>query len=206
MVKYLLLFLITVNSLFVYSASKDEKYYVISKKLNVREAPNEKAKIIGKKIESQLVYIKEVQGAWARVELYDDKILADGTRSSSWVLLKYLSTTQPEAPKTKYETNAISEQIVRSTSDRGRYFLVYLEKSGSNFIVVTSRIGVDSQGYTKMEINCLEQKYRELAYTEGHIEQFEFKQDRPSKWVALVVGSSKFDTVQYVCGTRGQLR
>lgn len=196
-------FICLVAPFFACSAEiSNQVHYVTIKQLNVRAAPSDKAPIVGKRIYRQNIYIEELKGEWARIERYDDKLLSDGSKSSSWVLLKYLSTDEPEAPKTKYEKNAISEQIVRSTSDMGRYFLVYLEKSASNFIVITSRIGVESSGYTKMEINCSQLNYRELAYTEGHIEQFELKEDKPTNWIDIVPGSSKSDTVHYVCGTR----
>lgn len=178
-------------------------YYVTAKKLNVRAYPSDKAEIVGTRIQGQLVYIEELGNEWARIERYDDKTLPNGAKSSSWVLLKYLSREMPERPKSKYEINAISEQIVRSTADKGRYFLLYVEKAGSNFITINSRIGVDTTGYTKLEINCRTMQYRELGYTERHIEYFNHSEDRPSQWVDLVTGSSKFDLVQYVCATRG---
>jgi hypothetical protein len=179
-------------------------YFVTTKKLNVRAAPNANAEIVSKRNYRQRVYIEELKGEWARIARYDDKTLPDGTKSSSWVLLKHLSTEQPELPKSKYESNAISEQIVRSYPDRGRYFLLYVENAGGNYITIHSRIGVDATGYTKSEIDCRSLTYRELGYTERHIEYFNHAEDKPGDWVNLVSGSSKSDLVQYVCGTRGR--
>lgn len=199
-----LAFLFLLFPLATLSAEINSKgYYVTAKKLNVRAYPSDQAEIVGKRIQRQRVYIEELSGEWARIERYDDITLPNGMKSSSWVLSKYLSTELPEQPKSKYETNAISEQIVRSTEDRGRYFLVYIEKAGANFVAITSRIGVDTKGYTKLEINCRNYKYRELGYTEGHIEYFSYNEDESGNWVDVIPDSSKYDTVEYVCGTRG---
>lgn len=178
--------------------------YVTTKKLNVRAAPSVSAPIVSTRNYRQRVYIEELKGEWARIERYDAKILPDGTKTSAWVLAKHLSKEQPELPKSKYETKAISEQIVRSAYDRGRYFLVYIEKYGNNYITIHSRIGVDTTGYTKSEINCRTMMYRELGYTERHIEHFQYSEDEDGKWIDLVSGSSKSDLVHYVCGTRGR--
>lgn len=185
--------------------------FINTENVNVRELPNSDSDIVGKKIFRQIVYVKEIKDEWARISYYkfpnDDN---NRDLHSEWVLIKELTSKQPERPedtfvskKSKYEENAISEQIMRSSrGDKGRYFLVYVEGGNGNFTVISKRIGVEAVGYSKVEINCGSRVYRELDYTERHIEYFADAQDSPTKWTSLVNGSSKSDLVNYVCATR----
>jgi uncharacterized protein YgiM (DUF1202 family) len=172
--------------------------YVNVKTLNVRNMPSSNSKVIGSKIYRQMVTVKEFQGDWARISRYNSK----DSQVSEWVFSKFLASQQLEKPKSKYETNSIFEHIMRTNRDKGKYFLVYLEKKANTFIAINQRVGVSYNGYTKTEINCANMMYRVLGYTEGHIEYFEHAEDEGSKWSDLVPGSSKSDLVNYVCAIK----
>jgi hypothetical protein len=172
--------------------------YVNVKTLNVRNMPSSNSKVIGSKIYRQMVIVKEFQGEWARISSYNSK----DNQVSEWVFSTFLVAQQPERPKSKYETNSIFEHLMRTTNDKGKYFLVYLEKKANTFIAINQRVGVSYTGYTKTEINCSNMMYRVLGYTEGHIEYFEHAEDEESKWSNLVSGSSKGDLVNYICATK----
>ena len=175
--------------------------YVNVKNLNVRNMPNPNSKIIGTKIYRQMVDVKEFHNGWARISWYNSE--EKDNKASEWVFSKLLVAKQPERPKSKYEANSIFEHIMRTMSDKGKYFLVYLEKIGNTYIAINQRVGVSYTGYTKTEINCSNMMYRVLGYTEGHIEHFEYAEDEENKWSNIVSGSSKSDLVKYVCATRG---
>lgn len=185
--------------------------FINTENVNVRELPNSDTDIVGKKIFRQIVYVKELKGEWARISHYKFPS-NDNNRDlhSEWVLIEELTSTQPErqedtflSTKSKYEENAINEQIMRSSrGDKGRYFLVYIEGGNGKFTAISKRISAEVVGYSKVEINCGSRVYRELGYTERHIEYFANAQDSPTKWTSLVDGSSKSDLVNYVCSTR----
>lgn len=173
--------------------------YVKVNKLNVRESPSSQSKVVDTKIFRQMVLIKEFRGDWARIADYKNG--SEGF--SEWVFSKFIASKQPERLKSKYENNMINEYIIPTYNDLGRYFLVYVEKTKNSFITIHQRIGKNSSGYTKTEINCANKQYRVLDYTERHIEYFECATDKPTKWTTIVSGSSKSDLVTYVCATRG---
>ena len=100
--------------------------YVNVKNLNVRNMPSSNSKIIGTKIYRQMINVKEFHNGWARISWYNSK--DKGNKVSEWVFSKLLVAKQPERPKSKYAANSIFEHIMRTMSDKGRYFLVYLEK------------------------------------------------------------------------------
>lgn len=58
------------------------------------------------------------------------------------------------------------------------------------------RVGVDSVGWTRCEINCKSMRMRELGYSEKGPDAIKPK---PTKWFELVQGSSKSDLVNFVC-------
>jgi hypothetical protein len=80
--------------------------------------------------------------------------------------------------------------------DKGTYYLLKLEKVGTVFKVIHKRVGVDSVGFTKTEINCSNMTYRVIGYSEQSIDSII---DSPSDWTRLVEGSSKSDLVRFVC-------
>ena len=82
--------------------------------------------------------------------------------------------------------------------DKGQYFLLEKKSVGDGtFKVITKRIGVDSVGYTSMVINCKTKMIKELGYSEESPKKI--KNDNASKWYDIVDGSSKSDTVNFVC-------
>ncbi len=172
-------------------------YFVNVKTLNVRELPSEKSKVISKKIFRQQLDVKEVQGEWARITWYENK-------KSQWVFSEFIVKEQPEAPKSKYETNAIYEHITRSSYDKGKYFLTYIERLENTFITIHERVGVNDNAYTMTEINCEEMTFRALGYTENHWDNLIDNQYAEPKWGRLVEGSSKSDLVNYVCVKRSK--
>lgn len=88
-------------------------------------------------------------------------------------------------------------EIPRSVSgDKGKYYLVKSERKGDIVRTIHKRVGVDSIGYTKCEINCKTMQYRDIGYSEESIEKIK---NNPSKWTDLVNGSSKSDLVSFVC-------
>ncbi|MEQ1600504.1 MAG: hypothetical protein ABL885_01915 [Methylophilaceae bacterium] len=80
--------------------------------------------------------------------------------------------------------------------DKGRYFLLEKKKQGTTIITLHKRIGVDSVGYSKSEINCKSKQIRELGYSEDSAKAIK---ENSSKWFDLVAGSSKSDLAKFVC-------
>ena len=83
-----------------------------------------------------------------------------------------------------------------SSGDKGKYFL--LEAKYDNGLIKTlhKRVGIDTTGYTRTEVNCSAKQYRVIGYSEvspSHIEVV------PSNWTDIVEGSSKSDLVNFVC-------
>ena len=179
--------------------------FVNVKKANVRAEPSEKSKIVRTVIRRQLVEVFEIKGDWVRVGRYENAEGTNKQQSAEWLMKKFISKEEPEfthtevKPVRKYKNKFISEQIVRSENDGGRYFLLYVEKSGSNFITIHSRSGQSGDSFTKTEIDCQNQKYRVLGDSFKSVEDIN---DVPSNWSGLIQGSSKSDLVDYVCGTR----
>jgi hypothetical protein len=88
-------------------------------------------------------------------------------------------------------------EIPRSVpGDKGRYFL--MEQKSNNGITSTlhRREGPSGTGYTKAEIDCKNNKMRDIAYADEDIKKMIHN---PSKWYDLVEGSSKSDLFHFVC-------
>ena len=94
---------------------------------------------------------------------------------------------------------ALEVEMPRSMPDKGRYFLVEKIISGPNIKTLHKRIGVDSVGYTSLEINCKTKQYKELGYSEESADAAKRQNYISSKWVDLVSGSSKSDLVTFIC-------
>lgn len=93
---------------------------------------------------------------------------------------------------------SIEQQIERSSNDKGKYFLLKKDSAGGNqFKVITKRVGVDSTGYTSMLINCKTKKIKVLGYSEESHEKI--NENTKENWFDIVPGSSKYDTVNFVC-------
>ena len=80
--------------------------------------------------------------------------------------------------------------------DKGKYYLIKMEKKGNIVTALHKRVGVSYVGYTKTETNCKTMKMRELGYSEESPSAIKTK---PTKWFDLVQGSSKSDLANYVC-------
>lgn len=80
--------------------------------------------------------------------------------------------------------------------DKGKYFLLEMQKNGDVVTALHKRVGVDSVGYTKTETNCATMQMRELGYSE---ESPAAIKENPTKWFELVPGSSKSDLANFVC-------
>ncbi len=92
---------------------------------------------------------------------------------------------------------AAETPIPRSVpGDRGNYFLVEMKKSGEVITTLHKRVGVDSVGWTRCEINCKTRLMRELGYSEEGPSTIKHN---PTKWFQLVPGSSKSDLFNFVC-------
>ena len=96
---------------------------------------------------------------------------------------------QPETP------------IPRSVAgDKGQYFLLESKKEGDITHVIHKRVGVDSTGYTKTDIDCTTMQFRVLGYSEESPSSIT---ESPADWSGLVPGSSKSDLVNFVCKSKG---
>jgi hypothetical protein len=89
------------------------------------------------------------------------------------------------------------QPIPRSVSgDKGKYFLIESSRNGDVMKALHKRVGVDSVGYTRTEINCKTMQMREMGYSEDSIAAIKAS---PTNWFALVSGSSKSDLANFVC-------
>ncbi|GAA5018040.1 hypothetical protein GCM10023206_31270 [Acinetobacter puyangensis] len=89
------------------------------------------------------------------------------------------------------------QQIPRSVSgDKGKYYLIKQTKSGDIVSTLHKRVGVDSIGYTSLQINCKTGQMKEIGYSEVSPQAIK---PNPTKWFDLVRGSSKYDLYKFVC-------
>ena len=95
-------------------------------------------------------------------------------------------------------TVAATETLIpRSMAgDKGRYYLLEAVARGSIVRTLHKRVGVDSVGYTRAEVDCSTKRMRELGYSETAPEDI---RETPTKWFDLVPGSSKSDLATFVC-------
>lgn len=88
-------------------------------------------------------------------------------------------------------------QIPRSMAgDKGKYYLLEAKRTGDVVKALHKRVGIDSTGYTKTEINCKTMQIREIGYSEESSTNIK---ENPTKWFDLVPGSSKSDLASFVC-------
>ena len=80
--------------------------------------------------------------------------------------------------------------------DKGTYYLLQWKRQGDIVTTLHKRVGVDSVGYTRVEKNCRTRMIRELGYSEMSAEAIK---PNPTKWFALVPGSSKSDLAIFAC-------
>jgi hypothetical protein len=80
--------------------------------------------------------------------------------------------------------------------DKGRYYLLEAKRSGDVVRTVHKRVGPDSVGFTRTEINCKTMLMRVIGYSEESPAKIP---NNPTKWFELVPGSSKSDLANFVC-------
>jgi len=80
--------------------------------------------------------------------------------------------------------------------DKGEYYLLNKQVSGDVITTLHKRIGVDSVGYTAMNINCKTAQVQEVGYSEISADSIT---PNPTDWYELVPGSSKYDLYKFVC-------
>ena len=107
--------------------------------------------------------------------------------------VKQESQPSPKEQKQVEEGTLIPRSI---EGDKGKYYLLDKKQSGDIVTTLHKRIGVDSVGYTLMNLNCKNGKVQELGYSEISPEEIT---QNPTDWYELVPGSSKYDLYQFVC-------
>lgn len=80
--------------------------------------------------------------------------------------------------------------------DKGDYYLISSDQKDGLIKAVSKRVGVDSTGYTMVEMDCKNRRMRTLEYGEGALSEM-----KPAKtgWFELMQGSSKADLAIYLC-------
>jgi hypothetical protein len=107
-------------------------------------------------------------------------------------VLSFISAASP---------SVAAETLIPSSrpGDKGAYYLLSAQKVGGITKTLHKRVGVDSVGWTRCEIDCGRRLIRNIGYSE--IGPASIKEDA-SKWYELVQGSSKSDLVNFVCRDR----
>lgn len=85
----------------------------------------------------------------------------------------------------------------RSMADKGKYYLLEVSKSGGITKTLHKRVGVDSVGFSRTEINCIKRTYRDIGY--GEDSQANITNYPSPNWADLIPGSSKSDLANFVC-------
>lgn len=128
-----------------------------------------------------------------------------------------LGSILPEAPKTSDVSNTPAStefdatnyqlasgeiEIPRSYPENARYILLDVKKKNESvYEVITKRVGKPFDGdtglgFTRQEINCKKRVYRVMGTSYDTLDPMTIN---PTKWTELVSGSSKSDTVNFVC-------
>jgi hypothetical protein len=94
-------------------------YYVTADSLNVRLAPDSKAKITNKLYRQQKLYVFEVKGEWARIsKYYSGATEIVSGEVARWVSAKYLSNF---LPKDKKQPNIANDPRIKGIPKVGEY-------------------------------------------------------------------------------------
>lgn len=88
-------------------------------------------------------------------------------------------------------------EMPKAPGDKGKYFLLDLSRKNSIITTLHKRVGVTATGYSKTEINCKTEQYRDVAYSEDG--PAKLKPMPGSKWTDLVYGSSKSYLAAFAC-------
>jgi hypothetical protein len=104
---------------------------------------------------------------------------------------------------------SIAKELYRAPSagDQGSYYILESKELDDGIVqILTSRIGKGNAytDFTELKVNCKTKQYLEIAGGEedgAKDNPTETLKDRSkqSKWTTLVIGSSKYDLVEYVC-------
>lgn len=89
-------------------------------------------------------------------------------------------------------------EIPRSMADKGKYYLITVQKIDNFVQTIHKRVGQTSLGFSKTKIDCKNMRYQDLGYGEDNLGNLK---DYTSgvQWINLVPGSSKSDLVNFVC-------
>ncbi|MFY4805854.1 hypothetical protein ACOTVJ_05595 [Aliarcobacter butzleri] len=85
----------------------------------------------------------------------------------------------------------------KPNGDKGKYYLVSVEKTGNTFSVSHKRVGIYDTVYSKTEINCKKRQIKGLAESYTGFEKMTYYKD--SNWSDIVDGSSTSYLVGYIC-------
>ncbi len=88
-------------------------------------------------------------------------------------------------------------ELPKSNGDKGNYYLVNVEKTGTTFTVLHKRVGIYDTVYSKTEINCSKKQIKGLGESYSGFEKMTYYKDL--NWADIVDGSSKSYLVNYVC-------
>lgn len=127
-------------------------------------------------------------------------------KNATGATIKSSSDIKTENVVTQSKTNNSTKTLAKSESevliprsiagDQGKYYLISSKREGDLITTLHKRVGLDSIGYTKSEINCSNMMYRVIGYSEVSANAVP---SRPGEWSDLVQGSSKSDLVNFVC-------
>ncbi|MDO8180214.1 MAG: hypothetical protein Q7T62_18355 [Undibacterium sp.] len=95
---------------------------------------------------------------------------------------------------------ALAQQEIRIPrsvqGDKGKYYLIERKHINGIEKILYKRIGVDTIVYQKTEVNCKTMMVRDIGSSGESIANIK---DLPTKWFALVDGSSTSDMANFVC-------
>lgn len=117
-----------------------------------------------------------------------------------------LNIEEASYKQSRYEQEKILENIPRSMTESAKYFLIYVEQMGSETLTIYKRVSSISTVFSKILIDCDKNKFKRLGYSESEIGKLtdDSFDNTNSKWEGLIEGSSKADTVKYVCDRSGR--
>lgn len=96
-----------------------------------------------------------------------------------------------------YSNDSCETLIPQSTSsDKGTFYLIESKHSGKMVAAIYKYAGEYDTYFTKVEINCLTLKMREMGSSYISVEDIEI---HPSQWFDSALDSNKKDLVHFVC-------
>lgn len=79
-----------------------------------------------------------------------------------------------------------------------RYYLLAAFVDDDIIVSLTNQVSSFGDAFSLMQVDCARKQYREIGATFKSPEEMDIS--RPSDWTSLVRGSSKSDTVNFLCG------